>query len=299
MGKLLGQLQENKRICKIFTSKADINKIKTDNPLFFNLKPSISKSNAINLKKNPEYKLDNHDWFYVDYTSEGVYIQQSIEFYFNALKSTASYTDLHQGDLSRVRYIIYGSKFTPSGEYKANIQCITSGNYIDEKKFLGFGKGVEYKKEKNLLEFKDQLHIHISESDKRVYFKKLSDVSKLTSSFNTLYREATKAEQDDFVIDINKCSMFDMKQDIALQSTNLKKIRDIQKEYDLEDFLKKKTKIKSYIKKYKVDLPESNGKYTITSNKDLTAFMKVFYEMFYQGEITGRKLESNSSKQAT
>ncbi|QDF29355.1 hypothetical protein [Halarcobacter anaerophilus] len=55
----------------------------------------------------------------------------------------------------------------------------------------------------------------------------------------------------------------------------------------------------SYIRKYKDELSlyRSDGKYILKTNKDITSLLKIIFENFYQGEITGRKLESNSSKE--
>ena len=141
--------------------------------------------------------------------------------------------------------------------------------------------------------------MHIDEKNKKIYFKDFAHLRKINKYFIELYKEATEKEKDDFIKEINEYSLFTIdKSKLGLQPTNLKKLKYILDNKILGIVFKDQKKVEKYIKKYKssISLASKDGKYLIGNNKEFTDLLKIINENFYQGEITGKKLESNSTK---
>lgn len=295
MGKFVSKLTGNLGFNKVFEKNEELEKIIEDNAVFFNLEINIQ--DAVNFKENPEHKLDSEHFFYVDYSQSKKEIKDTIQSYFNAINSSGEVSTLKKENLKNIDFLFYGKQI--KDKLKLNLQSVTPGFFIKSKSFLRFDLNIEYKHEKDILEFKNIFDMHIDEKTQRIYFREFSHLKKFHKDFIELYKEATENEKDDFIKQINDSELFAVdKSKLGLQPTNLKKLKFILDNKILEVVLKDHKKVDKYIKKYKssISLSSKDGKFLISNNKEFTDLLKIINENFYEGEITGKKLESNSTK---
>ncbi len=295
MGEFLGQLKKDNSFNRVFEDKIKLDEIKKDNQIFF--KFGNNYANATIFIDNPEYKLDDNTWFVIDYIKCEDSIKQSIQSYFDIFEDIGNISDLTKQNLSSLDFLVYGNK--QDGNWKINLQTITSKYFIKSKSFLQFSgqnSTLQYKYEHDALEFQDIVNIHICQKEKKIYFKRMSDLRKINNDFVSLYKEASIKEVKDFVKQINDNNLFKMNDNISPESTNLKKLKFLIDDGKINDFFKKPKKITKYIKKYTINLVKKEKKYLINNNVDISLLMKIFYENFYQGEITGVLKENNSNK---
>jgi hypothetical protein len=297
MGHFIGQLKNNGGFNKIFERESEFTQIRQDNEGFFSLNGDFSSSEDYT-NVRPDHKLDVEKYYYLDYSQAVQDVKDAIQVYFNALDSSVEMYTLTQSNLDKIELLIYSEKI--DDKYKVNIQTITPKFFIKSKSFLKvIGNHIHYSHEEDILEFKNQIDVFIDENEGRIYFKNFSHLKKISNSFIELYQEASDEEQETFIEEVNSHEDFEIDSSkLKLQTTNLKKLKYALDEGMVQNVLSKKTKVKKYIKKYKdeLTLKKSSGKYVLKTNKDITSLLKVIYESFYEGEITGKKLESNSSK---
>jgi len=300
MGKFIGKLNSNLGFNKIFDKDEELAKIITDNEIFFDLEYNFE--DAVDFKENPEYKLDHNQYFYVDYSNYNDDVKDTIKEYYTKINSSSEISTLSKENLSNIEFLIYGKKI--EGKSKLNFQVITPKYFIKSKSYLKFkaielGSEIEYKHEKDVLEFKDEISTHIDENTTKIYFKHFADLKRIHKKFIELYIEASKEEKEEFINAINEYIMFSLDDSkLKLQPSNLKKLKYILDNNMLESVFKHEKRVEKYIKRYQksLKLKKLDNKYRVTDNRDFTALMKVIYENYYKGEITGKKLESNSSK---
>ncbi|CAC9615173.1 hypothetical protein [uncultured Gammaproteobacteria bacterium] len=284
---------------KVLESDDELSNLIEDKKRFFEFDSNIVEIDFI---QNPTWKLDKKtpkddstkdEWFSVDYSKNAI-IKDVVEEYKNIFKSSAECSNLTSNNINKISFLINAKK--AKEKYSINIQVVKNTSYIRSRQFLKLGSDkARYKREENILNLDDNIDIHISETDNKIYFKKLADMKKINEVFADLYKESTKEELDLFTEKVAQCSMFSMKE-FSIQERNSKNIK-----YALDNnkvnFLRDKNKIDNYIKKYPTNLnKDDKGLYEIHSNKDLTNFLKVINEHYYEGEITGNRMESNSSK---
>ena len=122
---------------------------------------------------------------------------------------------------------------------------------------------------------------------------------KIHKNFIELYSEATQEEKEEFITEVNDYDLFSIDDSsLNLQQINLKKLKHILDNGLIEIVFKNEKKVEKYIKKYQkgLKLKKIDDKFIVSNNRDFTALMKIIYENYYKGEITGKKLESNSTK---
>lgn len=296
MGKFVAKLKGELGFNKVFEKDTELKKIIQDNKTFFGL--NITFEEAIDFKENPEHKLEDDNFFYVDYSNTSEDIQNTLKSYFDSVTSSSEISTLNKANLQNIDFLFYGKKIEE--KLKLNLQSITPKYFIKSKSFLKFfNSHIGYQYEEDVLEFKDNFDLHIDEKNKKIYFKDFAHLRKLNKDFIELYKEATEKEKDDFIKEINDSSLFTIdKSKLGLQPTNLKKLKYILDNKILGIVFKDQKKVEKYIKKYKssISLASKDGKYLIGNNKEFTDLLKIINENFYQGEITGKKLESNSTK---
>ena len=296
MGKFLAKLKGELGFNKVFEKDTELKKIIQDNKTFFGL--NITFEEAIDFKENPEHKLEDDNFFYVNYSNTSEDIQNTLKSYFDSVTSSSEISTLNKANLQKIDFLFYGKKIEE--KLKLNLQSITPKYFIKSKSFLKFfNSHIGYQHEEDVLEFKDNFDLHIDEKNKKIYFKDFANLRKLNKDFIELYKEATEKEKDYFIKEINDSSLFTIdKSKLGLQPTNLKKLKYILDNKILGIVFKDQKNVEKYIKKYKssISLASKDGKYLIGNNKEFTDLLKIINENFYQGEITGKKLESNSTK---
>jgi hypothetical protein len=295
MGKFIAKLKGDLGFNKVFEKNEELKKIIDDNKVFFGLVAELGE--AIDFKENPEHKLENGNFFYIDYSNSNEEIKSTIQSYSDAITSSSEISTLNKSNLENIDFLFYGKKIDE--KIKLNLQSITPKYFIKSKSFLKFNSHIVYHHEKDVLEFKDNFDLHIDEKNQKIYFKEFAHLRKIHKDFIELYKEATEKEKDDFIQQINDSRLFSIDSDkLGLQPTNLKKLKYILDNKILEVVFKEQKKVDKYVKKYKtsISLRLKDGKYLVSNNKEFTDLLKIINENFYQGEITGKKLESNSTK---
>ena len=295
MGKFVAKLKGDLGFNKVFEKDEELKKIIDDNKVFFGLEVDVS--NIIDFKENPEHKLDAESFFFVNYSNSNESIKNTIQSYFNAVNSSGEISTLNKSNLQNIDLLFYGKQV--EDKLKLKLQSITPSFFIKSKNFLKFNSHIVYHHEKDVLEFKDNFDLYIDEKSQIIYFKEFSHLKKLHKDFIELYKEATEKEKDEFISQINDSKLFSVDNSkLGLQPTNLKKLKYILDNKILAVVFKDQKKVEKYIKKYKssISLTSKDGKYLIGNNKEFTDLLKIINENFYQGEITGKKLESNSTK---
>ncbi|QDF29356.1 hypothetical protein [Halarcobacter anaerophilus] len=224
MGHFIGQLKNNSGFNKIFDRDSEFTQIKQDNEVFFDTELDFSDSVDYTMVR-PDHKLEAEKYYFLDYSQSEGGILNSIQRYFNTLDSTAEIATLIQVNLDKIELLIYGKKI--NNKYKVNIQAITPKYFIKSKNYLKIFDGhIEYKHEKNVLEFKDQIDIFIDENEKKIYFKHFNYLKKIDDSFIELYQEASDEEQGTFIEEVNSHENFEIDDSkLKLQTTNLKKLK--------------------------------------------------------------------------
>ncbi len=283
---------------KVLESKEELDSLMADRKHFFKFDNDIQEIDFI---KNPIYKLNKKtikddstkdEWFFIDY-SENTDIEKIVRGYKGVFKSSSDFSNLTTTNINKINFLINARK--TKGKYSINFQVIRNASYIRARQFLKIGSNkAKYKTEENILNFTDNIDIHISESSKKIYFKKFAHIKQINEVFIDLYRESTKEEIDVFKDKVSKCKMFLMK-DFTIQENNSKSIKFIL-DNNKADFSTNKEKVNKYIDKYPTGLNKNNEMYEINNNRDLTNLIKVIDERYYEGEITGNHMESNSSK---
>jgi hypothetical protein len=284
---------------KVLESGGELNKLIEDRKGFFEFDNNIDEIDFI---KNPAWKLEKKtpkddstkdQWFFIDY-SENTDIKDVVKKYKDTLESSAECSDLTINNINKIIFLINAKK--EKEQYAINFQVVKNTSYIQSRQFLKIGTGkAKYKTEESILNITDNINIHISAADNKIYFKNFADIKKINKVFIELYRESTEEELKSFKEKVAKCPMFSMN-GFLIQERNSKSIKYIL-DNNKVNFSKDKDKINTYIKKYPTDLnKDDKGLYEIHSNKDLTNLLKVINEHYYEGEITGNRMESNSSK---
>lgn len=297
MENFIGQLVNKHAHVKITEDKELLKKLKKSNQNYFNTIYDFESVDYHSVRA--DYKLDSDKYFHIDYSDSDEEIQKSLLEYFKMFDSTGEISKLDKKDLGKLELLIYGKKV--NNKHKLNFQTITKRNFITSKILIGFKlNSLEIKEQKNELEFKDSIDVIIDEESQKIYFKNFSDLKKIDNVFIELYKEATIEEVHKFIADVNEFKEFNIESSkLKLLSTNLKKLKYAHENGMVKEVLSKKTKVNKYIRKYKeqLELKKIDGIFQIKENKDMTSFLKVIYESLYEGEITGKKLESNSSQE--
>lgn len=295
-GYFLSKIKGNGGFRTMLQNKEELKRMIDDNIIFCNL--DLKGKTLIDFQKNPNYKLDEDSFFYVDYLQSSQSAQEAINKVIDVFGNTGGYPSLNPKELCKIEYLLYGDKI--SDNVLVNMQNITARFYMASRKYLKVfdSNEIEYKNETNILMLNDIIDLHIDKNQHKILFKSFSSLRKLHKDFIEMYREATRDEQEKFIEIVNNYDLFLIDVNIKIESENLKKLKYWLDNGTLNEILSKKDKLSNYLQKYEKHLAfkKNNGKLSISNNKDFTNLSKVIDECFYSGEITGRQLESNSSK---
>ena len=295
---IIAQLK-NHQFRKLLDSTDDIEKFRNSNQKLF-MCPVNEDIESINFLDNPSYKLDDNQFFYIDYNATEIdsqikiKIKETIDSIYIITVQTAGISNINKTELSSVLWIC--SYWINTREQTIiNLQHVTKAKYVENTHFLSWiNDHVIYEEESNRLEIYNRVDICINRADHKIYFKNFAHLKSIHSEFNELYKEASKEQQSLFIDEINNSEIFNIVPEIKIEPSNLKHIRFlIEQNFEIE-----KPKLIEYINKYQnvVTLEKSDDQYLVKKNKDITVLIKVLNEAFYTGELTGQQRESNSSK---
>lgn len=159
-------------------------KLVSDHTLYENTKVNLATCVAY----SPDHNLDEDSWFKVEQFSQQPFCTDLLKSNFDS----KDYDDLKKEQFPNIAYI-----FSVQGE-DFYFQKITSSLFI-KKKIIGFGESAEIEESSNRLVINDQPDaIYFKQSD-TLAFRNLAAISGIFKGIDTLYREATQQETEDFL----------------------------------------------------------------------------------------------------
>ncbi len=276
---LFGKLKDE-TIVSIFTeSSSELTDIESEF-----IQPDISNSREFQL----DYTLDADEWFYIEPSSE--LHDTMIKPYLNYVDSTVD-TNPISGDQYKTLISIYlVSKENISDKYKILFNRIFNKYCIIQKKIISFNTSKpELKKESKSVEFTGDVDAYWD--GEKLFFKKYSTIKPMFKGIESLYREASSEEvnnfleTDFFVIDEafkintigerarkNIASILDSRQIDFTCARTRKQYNDYAKEYNELNFQ-----------------IQDDGKFKITKAVDLTHIINILQERLYTSPITREK----------
>ena len=133
---------------------------------------------------------------------------------------------------------------------------------------------------------------YYNKTDDVLYFKRLSAITTIFEGIYELYNESTDAETDSFLkLDIlnvaNSYSVNDVK------TANRRRIKAAMEKYaNFSD--EQKMQLPSYLQEYVHEVVFQDGKFNISTEKELTILLNCFNQRYYTTEIDGEKRLANS-----
>lgn len=191
-GYFLSKIKGNGGFRTMLQNKEELKRMIDDNIIFCNL--DLKGKNLIDFQKNPNYKLDEDSFFYVDYLQSSQSAQEAINKIIDVFGNTGGYPSLNPKELCKIEYLLYGDKI--SDNVLVNMQNITARFYMASRKYLKVfdSNEIEYKNETNILMLNDTFDLHIDKNQHKILFKSFSSLRKLHKDFIEMYREATQDE---------------------------------------------------------------------------------------------------------
>lgn len=242
-------------------------KLVSDHTLYENTKVNLATCVAY----APDHNLDDDSWFKIEKFSQQ-------PFCIGLLKSdfdSKDYDDLTKEQFPNIAYIfaVQGKDFY--------FQKITSSLFI-RKKIIGFGEAAEIEESSNRLVINDQPDaIYFTQSD-TLAFRNLAAISEIFKGIDTLYREATQQETENFL----KAEFVDLKNNyeaskvskpnrkrIALAMDSLEKLSD-----------QERVDILTYIGGYcdqKLKFDQATQKFEISTDDELKLLLYGIEQRFY------------------
>jgi len=258
--------------------------------------------NSIDFMQNPEYHLEENEWFKLELEQLELNIQEPVKKIFELFENSADISHIEKNKLSQIKLIMNGEK--KDNEWRINCQVIYPSKILKEdKKFLVWSNGIKVFKQENLVILEDRIDFILNE--KTIYFKKLSDLNNIHGNFKHLYKEASQEEVKNIFIDELKDVVVierSLIEENRISTNNLKKIKFHKENGMFKKIQERPTDFVNYLKKYPIikDLVKDD-KIKIESDKDIKILLKACSQQIYNGEFTNepflasgnRKLEGN------
>lgn len=268
----------------VFTSKEDIEKI-----AFFDV-PDIDMDKTLEFSTENEGNIEEDEWFFIELDEEH---KNMLLPYTENVNNTADMNPITAEDYMSVE-AIYKIINDEQKTIRIVFQKIMKSSKIENKHFLSFGEHPEICEQKNSIEIANRQDAYFNGYN-RIYFKKFSSIRSFFDGIEDYYREATNDE----VQKIKKCELIEICNDIKIGIRNLKKIATILNDENIKlDDKAFQNKLKDYADKY----PEAglklnnNGKFDISNDKELGAFLSLASGRYYTSEMTGDKMEAHTTK---
>ena len=227
------------------------------------------------------HNLDEDSWFHIDKFSNQDYFPEYLKEFI-----PHDYNDIKKEQFSDIKYI------SSHQEEDFYYQKITPRQYVGRKCFWWLGDAAKLLKLENTLLINDQPDAIYLKAKDSLIFKRIEPLFSVFSGIETLYKEATKEEVDEF---LNKDFLVSCIDDKIVHKTSRKRIAAILIKLN-EITLSDKSKIIDYIKGYCQDLKieESTGKIIINDNDDIKMVYFGLHERFYTTPISNEKRLANS-----
>lgn len=258
--------------------------------------------NSIDFMQNPEYHLEEHEWFKLDLEQLEQNMQEPVKVIFKLFENSADISHIEKSKLNQIKLIMNGEK--NDNEWRINCQVIYPSKILKEdKKFLVWSNGIKVFQEENLVMLEDRIDFILDK--KTIYFKKLSDLNNIHGNFKHLYKEASHEEVKNIFIDELKYVVVierSLIKENRITPNNLKKIKFHRENGIFKTIQERPQDFVNYLKKHSLtkDLVKDN-KIKIESDKDINILLKACSQQVYNGEFTNesflasgnRKLEGN------
>ena len=248
--------------------------------------PEIDSENSREF--NPEIKLENEDWFYIEIDDDH---RTMISEYSDQFSNTVSLNDVAESEFSKIDLI-----FQKGENDDLVFQKITKSKRMVEKSILRWIPNIGKPERtiiKNGIELKSEIDAYFDGNDK-LYFKSFKTIRSLFNGIDDYYRIASQAEVDEF----KEFNLVHFVSDFEIKNNNLKMLA-VLKDYDinLDDTNIKHTLLETYggYPHQEFELDE-NDIFQIDSNKKLTSFLKLALGRLYTNPITNDKMEANYAK---
>jgi len=252
--------------------------------------PEVSDEESISF--DPERKLEEDEWFYVEPTEA-----QKLEIiapYTNTIGSIDTINPIRAEDYAHIRAICLVEIGEGEGEDEGEINLVLTKVYprfyTMTKKILKWEDGPALETQSRTIDFSAKVDAFWKEN--RLYFKSYMAVKTVFDGLENFYRVATEAEKTDFLgKEFFECE----DTSITVKPRNLRKIAAIMDAISWDD-PEIRSEYIAYANRYPnlgVVITDAN-KMRIESNKDLTKILNVLEERLYTTPITNQPREANS-----
>lgn len=276
----------NHLIAKIKTRKREkLFKLFSDQETIF----EINVDNLSLVDYEVDHNLDEEAWFKVGNFSEKSYCPDFIKRDF----VTADYNDLEKRNFTKISYIcvVQNNNFF--------FQKVSPSTYLS-KKFIGFGDIAHLEKSETRLCINHNPDaIYLSESDTFI-FRKLATISSIFPGIDTLYKEATNEEVQQFLDE----DFLELTGDFSLDKVSkpnrarialaMNTLAEMDNEEKLQIFI--------YIQGYcneTLDYDAETSKFEIQSDEQLKMLLYGIEERFYTTQLGKQKRLANSIQALT
>ena len=248
--------------------------------------PEIDSENSREF--NPEIKLENEDWFYIEIDDDH---RTMISEYSDQFSNTVSLNDVAESEFSKIDLI-----FQKGENDDLVFQKITKSKRMVEKSILRWIPNIGKPERtiiKNGIELKSEIDAYFDGNDK-LYFKSFKTIRSLFNGIDDYYRIASQAEVDEF----KEFNLVSFVSDFKIKTNNLKMLA-VLKDYDidLDDIAVKSTLLRTYSQYPSQEFElDDNQNFIIDSNRKLTCFLKLALGRLYTNPITHHKMEANHAK---
>jgi hypothetical protein len=269
----------------------------SSNPGFLKVEESYSEPilTAENVFEfNPDRKIHKDDWQYIQMNDnqKGTIIQP----YIDTISSSESTNPITGDDYSKIEAICLVEKSSDSNEGKIFLTRIFPRYYMMSKKYFKWNDGPDLITEAGSVDFPGALDAYWD--GQKLFFKSYGQIKSVFPGIEIFYRTATEEEKDRFLTS----DIFECESAVSVKERNLKKIAGIidKPPFDLNDKAVQ-TKLLTYAKEFPevtLNITEE-GKFKITSNKDLTSVLNLLEERVYKTPITAENREAHSVTKLT
>lgn len=289
MKKFVGRLKDGNSV--LIFSESNRNLALIENGFSF----PVIDTNA-EKKFQPDYKLAEDEWFYVEINAEDKALMMAP--YLPTVDSTADVNNIVSSQYKELAVLYLASKDSV-GKAKIIFNRIFNKFYITSKIFLKFIDSGEaaVSTEENVVEFNSNVDAYWDDVTSKLYFKSYSTIKPLFKGIDKFYRSATSEEVASFV----NSDFFKVEESFKSEKLGERALKHIagiidEKSIDLSDVAVRK-KYSEYAKSYSesgFSIAE-DGKFILTKVSDLTHVINLLQERYYTSQITNEKRVAHST----
>lgn len=265
-------------IAFIGSRSGGLQKVLSTNATIFNAQDTSSSQIY-----TPTYKLEEGEWFSITEFKDKGFDNDFIDK--SSPLTTTSLNQLVEGDYHKIKYLSFedtGIKY---------FQKMLSSNTISKKWFC-ISSAPELEENRKIITMNNKPDaIYVIASD-TLYFKDISRIKNIFKGIDSLYREATQVEVDDF---LNQ-NFIELKNGFSGANVKVPNRKRLALVVDkLEQFNEtEKNTIFNYIHTYCTDVTYENGKFAITTENDLKLVLFGIDERYYTTNLGQEKRLANS-----